>query len=338
MTGQSETAFEVIENGVITQDLRIRDSDVTVTGGSVRHAIDRLGRRHLLVPLPENEPTAEDRGSCGVSLTGRELLDTGQRERYQDVVCETAELHDLFAVFCDDLLSKLGTGIDQPAVICSNALERWRALFIPRRGTLLGPDALAGLLAELHVLELIAARNPAAAVALWTGPDQARSDFTSIGAAIEVKATTGRERVVVTIHGLRQLEDARPADLYLYVERLEAVRNGGDSVPDAAARLLAAGVDRVGLLTGLGAVGYQDIDSAAYQLIRFNVSSHRTFRVAQRGFPRLVPASLRDPDLADKIFRVSYLIDLTDAAKVPGHLATIAPALDHLLGGSACLD
>jgi hypothetical protein len=336
--GPSEAAFEVIENGAITQDLRIRDSDVTLTGGSVRHAIDRLGRRHLLVPLAADEPAAEDHGSCGVSLAGRELLDKGHQERYQDVVCESADLNDLFAVFCDDLLTKLAIKADQPAVVCSHALERWRALFNPSRGAMLGPEALAGLLAELHVLELIAARAPSGAVALWTGPDQARADFSSATAAIEVKATTRREGVIVAIHGLRQLEEPQSADLYLFVEQFEITRNGQDSVPDAVARLLSSGVDRVGLLTGLNAVGYQDMNAAAYRLIRFDTSSRRTFRVTEAGFPRLVPTSLTDPNLADKIFRVSYLIDVTNAMAIPGNLITIEPALDHLLGNMTCRD
>src|SRR5262245_5499530 len=99
MTGPSENAFELIESGPIEQELRIRDSDVTVTGGSVRHAIDQLGRRHLLVPLTVGQEATEDRNSCGVSLGGRELVDRNRRERYLDVACELDELRDLFAVF-----------------------------------------------------------------------------------------------------------------------------------------------------------------------------------------------------------------------------------------------
>jgi len=340
MAGPSEQAYSVIENGPVEQELRIRDSDVSVAGGSVRHAVDRLGRRHLLVPLADGQEATEDRNSCGVSLSGRELLDRNRAGRYLDVSCEMVQLRDLFAVFSDDLLERLSVEDTPPAAVCSSVLERWRELFNPARGALLGSEALVGLLAELHVLEKIAARSPSRAVRMWTGPDKARADFTGARAAVEVKAATGRDRVTVVIHGLRQLDQALLEDIYLYVEQVESVPTGGDSVPDVVSRLLSAGVDRAGLMRGLAAVGYLDSDTQAYQHIRFSVVSSRTFRVTTPGFPRLVPAALADPGLAERVFRVTYTIDLTDSAAIPGHLDTIQPALHHLLTGSGldCAD
>lgn len=333
MTGPSETAFEVIESGPVKQELRVHDSDVTVAGGSVRHSVDHQGRRHLLVPLAAGQEATEDRNSYGVSLSGRELVDRNRCERYLDVACEMTELRDLFAVFCDDLLERLSIETAPPAVVCSTVLARWRDLFNPRRGPLLGSDALAGLLAELHFLEYVAARSPATAVRLWTGPDKARADFTGARAGVEVKATAGRDRVTAAIHGLRQLDQAQLEDVYLYVEQLEMVPTGGDSVPEAVSRLLSAGVNRAGLMSSLAIVGYLDSDADAYRLVQFNRVSTRTFRVTAPGFPRLVPTALTDPGLADRIYKVTYTIDLTDAAAIPGHLETLGPALEHLLTG-----
>jgi hypothetical protein len=335
VTGLSEPAFGLIENGPVEHDLRIRDSDVTVTAGPVRHAVDRFGHRHLLIPLADGQEAVEDRDSCGVSLSGRGLVDRDRYERYQDVACEMVELRDLFAVFCDDLLERLSVEDAPPAAVCSSVLERWRELFNPRRGALLGSEVLAGLLAELHVLEQIAARSPSRAVGAWTGPDKARADFTGSSAAIEVKAATGRDKVTVVIHGLHQLDEVPLEAVYLYVEQFETVPAGGDSAPEAVSRLLSAGVDRSGLMKGLAAVGYLDRDADAYRRIRFSVLSSRAFRVTAPGFPRLVPSALADPGLAERIFRVTYTIDVTAAAAVPGHLATIEPALDHLLRGTA---
>ena len=209
--------------------------------------------------------------------------------------------------------------------MCSSVLERWRELFNPTRGALLGSEALVGLVAELHVLEQIAARSPSRAVRTWTGPDRARADFTGARAAVEVKATTGRDRLTVVIHGLHQLDQAPLEDLYLHVEQLEAIPTGGDSVPDVVSRLLSAGLDRVGLMRGLAAVGYLDSDTQAYHHLRFSVLSTRTFRVTARGFPRLVPAALADPGLAERVFRVTYTIDVTDSAALPGRLDSIQP-------------
>jgi len=335
MNGPSEQAYSVIENGPVQQELRIRDSDVSVAGGSVRHAVDRLGRRHLLIPLTDGQEAIEDRNSCGVSLSGRELVDRNRAGRYLDVSCEMVQLRDLFAVFSDDLLERLSAEHAPPAAVCSSVLERWRELFNPVRGALLGSRALAALLAELHVLEQIADRSPSRAVRTWTGPDKARADFTGARAAVEVKATTGRDRVMVVIHGLHQLDQAPLEDIYLHVEQLETVPTGGDSVPDVVSRLLSAGVDRAGLMGGLAAVGYLDSDAQAYRHMRFSVLSSRTFRVTTPGFPRLVPAALADPGLAERVFRVMYTIDVTDSAAIPGQLDSIQPALDHLLTGSS---
>jgi hypothetical protein len=333
MTGPSENAFELIENGPPEQELRIRDSDVTVAGGSVRHALDRLGRRHLLVPLAIGQEATEDHNSCGISLSGRELVDRNRRGRYVDVACELAELRDLFAVFSDDLLERLEVEVAPPAAVCSAVLARWRELFNPRRGPLLGREALVGLLAELHFLEHIAERSPARAIDLWTGPDKARADFTGARAAIEVKATTSRDGVEVVIHGLRQLDEEHLEDAYLYVEQFEAVPTGGDSVPEAISRLLSAGVNRAALMTSLAALGYADSDADAYRRMRFDRLSTRTFRVTAPGFPRLIPAALSVPSLAERIYHVNYTIDVTDIGTVPGHLVTLDPALEHLLMG-----
>ena len=279
MTGPSETAFGLIENGPVEQELRIRDSEVTVAGGSVRHAVDRFGRRHLLIPLADGQEAAEDRNSCGVSLSGRELVDRNRYERYLDVACEMVELRDLFAVFCDDLLERLSVENAPPAAVCSSVLERWRELFNPSAVHCSDPRRWPACSQNCMCLSRSRRGHQSRAVRTWTGPDKARTDFTGARAAIEVKATTGRDRVTVVIHGLHQLDQAPLEDVYLHVEQLETVPAGGDSVPEAVSRLLSAGVDRAGLMRGLAAVGYLDSDADAYRRVRFNVLSSRTFRV-----------------------------------------------------------
>ena len=51
MNEASENAFTLIEDGPAPRGLRMRDSDISVAGGPVSHAVDALGRRHLLIPL-----------------------------------------------------------------------------------------------------------------------------------------------------------------------------------------------------------------------------------------------------------------------------------------------
>ena len=93
---------------------------------------------------------------------------------YIDVACEEADLRDLFAIFCDDLLDRLEEDPAAPAAVCVSVLDRWRDLFNPEAGRLLGEQALVGLLAELHVLERVADRAQGSALRLvdWTGQGQ----------------------------------------------------------------------------------------------------------------------------------------------------------------------
>ena len=167
--------------------------------------------------------------------------------------------------------------------------------------------------------------------ALWTGPDKARADFTGSLAAIEVKATTNRERATVAIHGIQQLDPASLEDVYLHVEQFERVPSGGDSVPDAVRRLREAGLSRSGLVRSLMSAGYLEADREAYELVRFKLTAARTFRASAPGFPRLVPSVLANPSLALRIHDVRYSIDVSDSEGIPGFLPSIEPALDHLL-------
>jgi Putative PD-(D/E)XK family member, (DUF4420) len=333
MSEASENAFTLIEDGPAPGGLRMRDSDIAVAGGYVSHAIDALGHRHLLVPLIGEQQAVADHRSHGVSLSPRNLEDDQGLTRYIDVACEETDLRDLFAIFCDDLLDRLEDDSTAPAAVCVSVLDRWRDLFTPRGGRLLGEQALGGLLAELHVLERLADRSLGAALRLWTGPDKSRADFTGALASIEVKATTNRERATVAIHGIQQLDQVTLEDVYLHVEQFERVPSGGDSVPDAVMRLLRTGLSRAGLLDCLTSVGYFEADCEAYELVRFELIAARTFCASSPGFPRLVPSSLTDPGLATRIHEVRYSIDVSDAEGVPGYLSSIEPALDHLLRG-----
>ena len=66
MSEPSENIFSLIEDGPAPYGFRLRDSDLTIAGGNVRHAIDAQARRHLLVPLAAS-PSVEDRHSLGVT-------------------------------------------------------------------------------------------------------------------------------------------------------------------------------------------------------------------------------------------------------------------------------
>ncbi|GIH20693.1 PD-(D/E)XK motif protein [Rugosimonospora africana] len=330
---RAETVFGLLEHAGAPTGLRVRQGDTRVAAGPVAHGIDVHGRRHLLVPLAEGERPVEDTGSRGVRITTRRLVDepTSPADRYVDVSCEMIELRDLFAVLVDEMTDRLAADPDRPGLTCLAVLDRWRDLLGPSSGPLLGAEKLAGLLAELHFMEQIAAVDAAAAVGLWTGPDAGRADFTAPRAGVEVKATTLRDSVQVDIHGIGQLQERPGTRLYLYVEKMERGAPGGDTVPDAVDRLLGTGIDRHGLLRSLTAVGYRTVDAAAYRAVAFGPGSRRTYLVSEAGFPRIIPGSLTEPGVLDHVRRLRYTLDLT---AVPGALDDSGPAIVDLLAAS----
>jgi hypothetical protein len=303
---------------------------VTLAGGAVAHALDVSGRRHLLVPLVEAQRSMEDTTSRGVTIRTRTLLDEGEERRYLDITCELEELRDLFAVVCDEMLARLRQTPQIPGAACRSVLDRWRNLLAPGPTPLLGRQALAGLLAELHFLERLAALTPWHAVELWTGPDRSRFDFSGEATSVEVKATTLRERVEVEIHGVTQLHPPPGMALFLRVERMEPVPRGGDSVPSAIERLRDAGVDAVALTRGLAEYGYVTTDAETYAKVRFRTLEDRYYRVDDQ-FPKITPASFVDPRILERVSRLRYTVEL--AHEPPVRLD--APSVERLVSDLA---
>ena len=92
-----EDAFSLLERDSGRLDLRARFTDVVVVSGPVSHAVDRLGQRHLLIPLDETQAPLEDVSARGVTVTTHTLVDSGTEGRYLDVKCVLGQLNDLFS-------------------------------------------------------------------------------------------------------------------------------------------------------------------------------------------------------------------------------------------------
>ena len=309
MSDRSDVAFALLQ-AEAPAELVARDSDLVLPGGAVQHARDALGRLHLLVPLAEDEPAAEDAASRGVTMHTHELVDRDVVHRYADVTCQIASLHDLFAVICDEMLDAIAAAPMKPGVACKAVVERWRELIGEPSERLLSGQALSGLLAETHVLEALARMDPTSALKVWTGPSKGRYDFIGPGLALEAKATTARERLTVEIHGVSQLDFPKDSRLFLSVERLESVPSGGNSVPDAVERLLACGVDTRGLMRALGEIGYRPADATAYLKVRFRTLELRYYSVDEN-FPRITALSFTNRDVLERVTQLRYVLDLT---------------------------
>lgn len=325
----SHKAFTFLGDGP-APGLRIRETDVRVSAGHVMHAIEGP-RRLLLIPLGEDEAATTDEESRGVVLRPRDLVDAGTTRRFQTITCELTELNSAFEAFCDEVLGALDEDPLNPPQRCLEVLGRWRDLLGPRGSSLRGRNVLSGLLAELHMLErLAAAADVATCLALWTGPLGSRFDFMGKLTAVEVKATTSRDAFTVGIHGLLQLDPPPETQLYLYAEQMELVPMDGDSVPDALERLWNLGVPRQALLSTVAMLGVLPADLDGYRKIRFRTLAYRVFCV-EPGFPRLTASELKDATMADRVTKVSYTIDLSDVASVPGHIDDLDELVQRIL-------
>lgn len=317
MTDRSEAAFRALDIASAGR-LRTRVSSTHLTNGPVLHAVDHKGARLLLIPVAQEDPVVDDHSSSGVFIRTMPIdLGDPPVRPYVVISCEKANLQDLFASLCDDMLDTLADSAEQPAgPVCVRVLDRWRDLLTESDDHLLGIDALTGLIAELHLLEDLARIAPGRAIASWTGPHGARFDFTGPN-AIEVKATTTRERITVRINGITQLQPPDDGLLHLCIERLERVPTGGDSLRDLVGRLAAAGVPGADLYRSLAQLGVAAVDLPAYDTVRFATLDRWLFQVDD-AFPLLTPASFLDPVMVEqRISGISYVVDLTVAPPDP---------------------
>ncbi|HEX2092242.1 MAG TPA: PD-(D/E)XK motif protein [Longimicrobiaceae bacterium] len=330
----SAYAFDLLRTESPTAaSIRVRDSDVTVQGGTVLHGLDTDGHLHLLVPLSGGEDGVTDQRSAGVQLRPTTLAAGGHQDRYLDVVCLLPHLAPLFCQVADEMLEEIRHGPERPAIACQMVLDRWRELLERRRTKLLGPEQLLGLFAELLVLDQLAVRHPGTALARWTGPLGHRLDFVSGSNAIEVKASEAREGRMVEIHGDRQLEPLPGGTLHLIYTRLEARDESGETIPELVDQIIGRGVPRIRFIEILEAFGFMLSDRDAYQQFRYVVLEHLTYLVNDQ-FPRIIPASFVAGSVPPGISRLRYTIDLSGPTPAPLSADEAISILDRFVSPS----
>ena len=309
---ESSSAYEVLRRGAVKpRALSTRDTGFSIDSKPVQHAIDASGFAALLVPLEADEPDVQDTDSKGLRLDTHQFGDSAGRSRYLLLRCEDVGVDRQFALLVDDVLQALESRTLSAGRTTLLVLERWRDLFGPVVSRLLSANAQAGLLAELHVLEVLASTDIDAMEA-WTGPNGGRHDFSGRNASVEVKATTRRDQFTVGIHGSKQLDPPASGTLFLYAEQLERSPRG-ESIADVVSRLIdLSEIQAQKLLSSLEAVGFRLSDSEVYETFRFDVLRTRVCLVDD-SFPRIVRDSFKDATLMDRIVRLDYSIDIAAA-------------------------
>ncbi|MGP0224474.1 PD-(D/E)XK motif protein [Paenarthrobacter sp. NCHU4564] len=300
---------------------RVRDSGVECSQGVVFHAVDSMGRLTILVPLSTSEVGFVDWNSKALSLEFKSLEFHNELSPFLILQCTDDKLDSQFALLSDEVLDAIELEPTQALRATLSILDRWRRLFESDRPGILGSAQLAGLLAELSILERLVTSHGPKALVTWQGPNGNRHDFVLSECSIEVKATTNHNNMVVTIHGSKQLLAPENADLYVHAFQMEPSPEG-TSVPEKIADLLALGVDRLDLLTKLDGAKYSDAHSKIYRSIRFSPMMDKAYRVGST-FPRITAETVYPPEVLEQLSNVSYSVDLGQLQSTPLDLALL---------------
>lgn len=283
-----------------------------IVSGEVLAGIDKAGNRHLLVPLIRGEAAIEDRSGRALQLQHIRDKDVS----YISAICLVRELDDVFFLFSRELLEDLANS-GSPAKHVANAFAKWKRLFADASAQVeLSESQQIGILAELHILERLAAIDPYLALESWLGPSRSQHDFRRGSTAIEVKASLIREGRRLSISSVEQLNAPPDGELLLAYTRFEADING-DSLPSAISRIYALGVDATKFEKLLFDAGYRRKHASIYAKSTYRAVEQRFYDVTSTDFPKIVPGAFSDGKLPAGTFDLSYWIDITNEPPFP---------------------
>lgn len=199
---------------------------------------------------------------------------------------------DIFEALCSDLLKNIDSISDSRVAlsITMNHLKRWKSFMSGSSTTILSPQAVRGLFAELtYLLSLLEGDiDQAVVIDAWIGPLDSHQDLIFMDTAVEIKALSGKERNSISISSLDQLQ-ATVSSLYLKIYRLgTSVDQDHAKSLNQLVKLIEQKFDSAELsfkfLDRLAATGYLPIDH--YDEPHFLILDETTYLV-EEGFPRL---------------------------------------------------
>ena len=270
--------------------------------GAVRIAIDGSGRRHLLVPISEDDrPTLLKRdGPLTMEMT--KLAFSGPTVEFVDVACDGVEFFEPFTDLCSALLEVV-TDADQPAVQTTKMVQKWRDFLRAHDARRMRRQAELGLFGELWTLRVLV-NEGLRDLETWTGPANASQDFTFRDGWLEIK-TRGTEELV-HIHGLEQLDDSAGRTGHLIV--IDAAEDGdGESIGDLLAEIDAE-LGNADVTEIAKSQGWRPHDEPN----RWAVTGAWT--AAASSIPRLIPSAVANLDR--RVQNVTYTIEMTAILEV----------------------
>lgn len=289
------------------------------SGESVtRLAVDKAGKRHLLVPTREKLDVSSGASSV-LLLTAPTLGFGGPILDYLDVQCDDPELNPEFDELLADVLDSFSSETTDHGAAALLVINRWRRLFRTggRRG--LSLEGQFGLFAELQILRALQNRDTHAHLE-WTGPERLPHDFELPTWSLEVKGI-GATADHIIVHGLDQMAESAGKSLMLALVQVE-VNPLGVTIESLIADIDAtvAGTSFRQKLSRSGWTG-QEPD------VRLSAVSTRIVRVDSET-PRLVSGDLITGITRPGVDRVSYHVALTDLLPLADEISLEALAAE----------
>lgn len=285
-------------------------TDVSTNAGRVRLAIGPNDEPRVLLPLEgrESAPTIQESNALSISVSS--FTSSGRILRFLDLICLSPDLESVFGELVDEMLTRIARDKSCGDAVRST-IEDFRSLL--RRGAAgrITRGRVAGLIAELQVLNRLLDRTPSAWKA-WLGPTGDRHDFRAGGTSLEVKSSLRPSASRVAINSLHQLEIATGGSLHLLRFVLEPVGNGILNVSSLARNALSKSSDPERLSELLAAVGCSNVDGEDWNRYSFRCESEALYEV-RPGFPRLVVSMLSGGMAPHGVHDVTYHIDLSVA-------------------------
>jgi hypothetical protein len=280
---------------------------IRTPAGMMRLAVGPNGEARLLVPLSHGDrPQAMEAGPA-LRISVSTFTHKGRSSRFLDLMCLSTALEGVFADVVEEILARIATGTGITEAL-TETIDDFRALLVPHTHGEPERNRVAGLVAELLVLNQLLDRSSAAWRA-WRGPAGDRHDFRVRDNSLEVKASLRAGASVVTINGLEQLEPPAGGTLHLLHMVLEPVDGGLLNVSALGSQALAKADQPSGLRELLMGTGCDDVHDQGWNRHTFRLDAEQLYSVSS-DFPRIAPSRFLYGKVPAGVVDATYQIDL----------------------------
>lgn len=278
--------------------------DVTTAEGQVRVGVNRDGQYLLLLPCDSKLLRKTLPHTTGLDLNVKSYTVKGKNKLFLELLCLVPELNQTFTDVVKNICERIEQG-QGPLQSVKESIDEFREL-LKQSKLRITDDEVLGLLGELLQLDFFA-KQSIDALDNWTGPDRKRHDFIFDGVCLEVKTSQRTGPPVIKIHGLEQLLAPENGKLLLSYFRVEAVPEGGMTIPSLIDNLKSK-VSWVALKEKLNLYSYSDNARHLWDKYRWNLIEKKYY-VVDEGFPKLTKTELGGKPMPG-VFEIQYSVNL----------------------------